>query len=363
MATTLPSISGGLQEGNILTADPGVWTGAANGSRTYLWLRCVAAAPDDCTPTGITTQTYQVTDADLTAAASAMRVEVTAPGLTTPGTARSAPSLVNGYSKVAIAPPGIDAGPGGPRVGVPITSTPAVWSAMPPTTVAPTLHFQLCSTAAPTQLRHRPDPRRHVHPDRPLRRVLHPRRQRHQLRGLPERLGREGEPVGGHRTDPAVRRRRDRDDRPHRRRGEPRQRRVDPDHRQRHRLRRPRLPVGADQWRSAARRGGRRQVPRRHGPGDGHRHGHHPPHRARRPQQHGDDRHHDRLGQHRRAGRAVPGRRRGADLRPPADLWQLPVRLPLRPGQPADLQRRQRRHHRQRDRRPRSDGCSCSRRR
>jgi hypothetical protein len=153
-ATTPPTISEAAPSttyvGDVLTANPGVWEFALNGTRTYNWLRCAAANPTSCTPVGVTTPTYTVQPADQTEFASVMRVDVTAPGYVNAGTVRSAPSAVlTGYSKRLITAPTVDGGVGGPRDGVTATATQAVWSAMPATVSGPTIEWQSCTSTDP----------------------------------------------------------------------------------------------------------------------------------------------------------------------------------------------------------------------
>lgn len=152
LAVTPPSISGTTYVGDTLTATPGEWIGAADATRSYQWLRCALDNPNSCTPIpGATSSTYVVQPDDLTASVSVARVEVTAPGHAQPGTARSGSSApLTGYEKRLIAPPGIDVGEDGPRVGVAASVVPAVWSAMPATVSGPTYAWQRCETPEPS---------------------------------------------------------------------------------------------------------------------------------------------------------------------------------------------------------------------
>lgn len=72
--TTPPSISGTPVEGNVLTANPGVWN-EADGSFTYQWLRCNTTGAACAAIAGATQQTYTLTSADVGTTA---RVRVTA---------------------------------------------------------------------------------------------------------------------------------------------------------------------------------------------------------------------------------------------------------------------------------------------
>src|SRR5690606_17722025 len=130
-----PTVEGTPYVGLSLVADPGEWSGASGPTRSYQWVRCPLADPDEaaCVPIAeATSSTYAVTVADLTEHASAVRVAVTAPGFVNSATALSAPSAaLTGPEKRLISPPTIDAGEDGPRVGVAATAAQAVWSEMP----------------------------------------------------------------------------------------------------------------------------------------------------------------------------------------------------------------------------------------
>ncbi len=69
--TTPPVITGAAQDGQILTASQGEWTGTSPIAYSYDWLRCTAA----CTPTGVTGPSYPLTATDV---GNQMTVVVTA---------------------------------------------------------------------------------------------------------------------------------------------------------------------------------------------------------------------------------------------------------------------------------------------
>ena len=69
-----PKISGTPQEGQTLTADAGTWTGTQPIDVSYRWRRCDAKG-GDCTNTSVTSQTYQLANADV---GRTVRVLVTA---------------------------------------------------------------------------------------------------------------------------------------------------------------------------------------------------------------------------------------------------------------------------------------------
>jgi hypothetical protein len=72
-----PTISGVPLKGQTLTADPGFWTrGGSPYVYAYAWLRCDNLG-NNCTGTGVTTQTYRVTAADV---GHTIRVRVTCTG-------------------------------------------------------------------------------------------------------------------------------------------------------------------------------------------------------------------------------------------------------------------------------------------
>jgi hypothetical protein len=61
--TALPSISGTLAAGQVLSANPGAWTPSPT-SYTYLWERCTANSVAACSSTGASGSTYTLTGAD-----------------------------------------------------------------------------------------------------------------------------------------------------------------------------------------------------------------------------------------------------------------------------------------------------------
>ena len=156
-ATVQPSITGAdpfyADPGNpfnVLTAHPGTWAYASGTSYTFTWQRCQAVAPDACVEiTGQHGSTYVPTFADQTAPASVIRVDVTATGLngTSTTTERSTPSpVIDGYLKKVVTPASIDPGVGGPRDGVQMTATPAVWSELPQTLGSPSIEWESCTS-------------------------------------------------------------------------------------------------------------------------------------------------------------------------------------------------------------------------
>jgi hypothetical protein len=63
--TGTPAISGTLEGGSTVTADPGDWQGTPTITYTYQWQRCDAAGANCVDIAGATGQTYELTDADV----------------------------------------------------------------------------------------------------------------------------------------------------------------------------------------------------------------------------------------------------------------------------------------------------------
>jgi hypothetical protein len=75
VATTRPSITGSVIQGNMLTASNGTWNGAAQITYAYQWLRCDAAGADCRAITDATSETYSTDSLDV---GNTLRVLVTA---------------------------------------------------------------------------------------------------------------------------------------------------------------------------------------------------------------------------------------------------------------------------------------------
>ena len=93
--TTPPSITGIAQQGQTLTATPGVWSGNAT-AYVYQWLRCNRGGANCMSISGATSATYLLGPADVS---KTLRVAVTASNSAGSATATSAPTSV-----VTIAP-------------------------------------------------------------------------------------------------------------------------------------------------------------------------------------------------------------------------------------------------------------------
>ena len=139
--TALPTISGTAQEGEVLTATSGSWTGAAPITYTYLWQRCSSSGGQCANIGGANHTTYTLQKPDV---AGTLRVEVTA---TDAGGANSATSaltpLVTGTAAPAnTALPTIS---GTAQEGQVLTATTGTWTGTSPITYSQT--WQRCNAA------------------------------------------------------------------------------------------------------------------------------------------------------------------------------------------------------------------------
>jgi hypothetical protein len=132
--TSLPSISGSAQDGALLRASPGTWTGSPT-SYTYQWLRCDTLGGSCQSIAGATSSTYTVQTADV---GSRLRVQVTATNSSGSGTAQSRPTGIvqpTGVAPKNTSPPTIS---GTPQQGSTLTVNPGTWSGTP----APKFSYQ-----------------------------------------------------------------------------------------------------------------------------------------------------------------------------------------------------------------------------
>ncbi|MGH2935771.1 MAG: hypothetical protein ACRDL2_14835 [Gaiellaceae bacterium] len=125
--TSLPSISGSAQDGSLLRASHGGWTGSPK-SYAYKWLRCDSQG-GSCQPiSGANSSTYTVQTADV---GSRLRVQVTATNASGSGDATSRPTGVvkaTGAAPKNTAPPTIS---GTAQEGSTLTLAPGSWSGNP----------------------------------------------------------------------------------------------------------------------------------------------------------------------------------------------------------------------------------------
>jgi hypothetical protein len=115
--TTAPSISGGMVEGTVLTANRGNWSGATPMSFTYQWLRCNASGGSCGSISGATGTQYRLTSSDV---GRRVRVRVTARN-----NAGSTSATSGEYAVVtASGPAGVVTLPSGEK-SIPATSVPS----------------------------------------------------------------------------------------------------------------------------------------------------------------------------------------------------------------------------------------------
>lgn len=134
---TAPSISGTAQDGQVLTAAPGVWAPAA-GSYDYAWYDCSAAsAGTDGTGCNqipeATSSTYALTPADV-----GHSIEVSTSGTNGVGSSSPVPSTVTGPVQALV--PANAGGEGAPTItgaaqdGQTLTAVPGTWTGSTPIT-------------------------------------------------------------------------------------------------------------------------------------------------------------------------------------------------------------------------------------
>lgn len=89
--TVRPTISGTARQGEVLTADPGVWSGTQPITFTYQWRRCDTTGANCANIIGATSKTYTVTSVDV---GNTLRVRVRATNSRRSSTAISPPRTV-----------------------------------------------------------------------------------------------------------------------------------------------------------------------------------------------------------------------------------------------------------------------------
>src|SRR5262245_13025064 len=63
--TALPSVRGTMVNGQVVTADPGTWSGAGSISFSYRWLRCNSQGGECASIGGATGRSYRLSSADV----------------------------------------------------------------------------------------------------------------------------------------------------------------------------------------------------------------------------------------------------------------------------------------------------------
>jgi hypothetical protein len=138
--TSSPTISGAAQVGQVLTADPGTWSGTQPITYTYDWQRCNARGNACKSIAGAGRASYTLTSAD---EGATMRVRVVARNADGSGSATSAPTRV---VQAPPKPPANTSPPtvsGSTRVGETLQASPGAWSGTEPISYA--YQWQRCS--------------------------------------------------------------------------------------------------------------------------------------------------------------------------------------------------------------------------
>jgi uncharacterized protein YukE len=134
-----PAISGVARDAEILTAQPGAWTGTAPVEYAHQWLSCNSAGTACAPISGATASTYELTPGDV---GHTIRVAVT-------GTNRGGAATVNSaQTAVVVAGPPVNSGPpsvsGTARDGQALTAADGSWTGTP--TITYTYRWRRCDT-------------------------------------------------------------------------------------------------------------------------------------------------------------------------------------------------------------------------
>jgi hypothetical protein len=137
--TARPTISGTVEDGQSLTADPGAWSGTEPIAYGYQWRRCDDAGGGCADIEGATGQSYRLTSADV---GFTIRVAVTASNAAGSGSMSSEPS----DAVVAAAPANVVAPTvsGAAEDGQSLTADPGTWSGTEPLAYA--YQWRRCDT-------------------------------------------------------------------------------------------------------------------------------------------------------------------------------------------------------------------------
>jgi uncharacterized repeat protein (TIGR01451 family) len=144
--SSLPTISGTMSVGQLLTSAPGTWSAFPAPAFTYQWQRCDAAGASCFALPGATSSTYPLAPGDQL---HTVRVAVTGTNATGTATAVSAPTAATPPLPPPSVAPTNTAAPsvsGTPRVGEVLSAQPGTWSGTPTPTI--TYQWQRCDTSS-----------------------------------------------------------------------------------------------------------------------------------------------------------------------------------------------------------------------
>jgi Phosphoesterase family/Concanavalin A-like lectin/glucanases superfamily len=128
--TSSPTIIGALTDGQLLTAQPGAWSGTPPISFAYQWRRCDTAGANCVNIAGAAASTYMLVAADV---GSTLRVVVTASNDLASSATSAATAVVAAVGPANTAPPTIA---GTAEQGRTLTASPGTWSGTTPITYA-----------------------------------------------------------------------------------------------------------------------------------------------------------------------------------------------------------------------------------